>query len=67
MTTQLQKSLNRLEALEKAQVELAKKMIEAYDGAMYAIDLFISGALNRSLALSDGFKGLAYKRRGVSP
>jgi len=58
MTAQLQKSLKRLEALEKSQVELAEKMIEAYDGAIYAVDLFISGALNRSLALSDGFKGL---------
>ena len=58
MTTQLQKSLNRLKALEKTQLELAKNMIEAYGGSMYAIDLFISGALNRSLALSDGFKGL---------
>ena len=58
MTTQLQKSLNRLEALEKAQIELAKRMIEAYDGAMYAVDLFISGALNRSVALSEGFKNL---------
>jgi hypothetical protein len=58
MTTQLQKSLSRLEALEKAQLELAKNMVEAYDGAMYSIDLLISGALNRSLALSDGFKSL---------
>lgn len=58
MTTQLQKSLNRLKELEKAQIELAKTMIEAYDGSMYAIDLFISGALNRSAALSEGFKGL---------
>ena len=33
-------------------------MIEAYGGSMYAMDLFISGALNRSLALSDGFRGL---------
>jgi hypothetical protein len=54
----MQNSLNRLEDLEKAQIELAKKMIEAYDGAMYALDLFISGALNRSAALSDGFKSL---------
>jgi hypothetical protein len=58
MAAQLQKSLNRLEDLEKAQIELAKRMIEAYDGAMYAVDLFISGALNRSAALSEGFNNL---------
>ena len=58
MITQLQKSLSRLEALEKSQLGLAKNMIEAYGGSMYAMDLFISGALNRSLALSDGFRGL---------
>jgi hypothetical protein len=58
MTTQLKKSLSRLEALDRTQLKLAKNMIKAYDGAMYAIDLFISGALNRSLALSDGFKVL---------
>jgi hypothetical protein len=58
MISQLQQSLNRVEDLENAQIELAKRMIKAYDGAMYAVDLFISGALNRSAALSEGFKSL---------
>lgn len=58
MTAQLQKSLNRLEDFKKDQIELAKRMIEAYDGAMYSVDLYIAGALNRSEALSEGFKSL---------
>jgi hypothetical protein len=58
MTTQFQKSLTRLEDLEKAQIESYKRMMEAYDSAMYAVDLFISGALNRSVALSEGFRSL---------
>ena len=58
MTTQLLKSLERLESLENSQLELAKNMIQAHEGSIYAMDLFILGALNRSLATSDGFKGL---------
>lgn len=35
--------------------EMLKKMLEAYDGAIYPLDLYAIGMLHRSQALIDGF------------
>lgn len=52
----LEKKLESLEELVKEQLFLAKKMFEAYGGTFYAMDLFASAALNRSLQTASGFK-----------
>lgn len=35
--------------------EMLKKMLEAYDGAIYSLDLYAIGMMHRSQALIDGF------------
>lgn len=51
----VEKALTVLESDQKELVDLAAKMVRAYDGAVYPFDLFANSAVNRSLALSSGF------------
>ena len=51
-------ALADLEADEKAMLDRAADMIQADDGAVYGFDLLANGAVNRSLALSAGFRAL---------
>lgn len=48
--------LAQLEALEQAQLKLVHRVLEAYDSALYPMDLLTMAAVNRSLALSSGFR-----------
>lgn len=50
--------LTRLDHLDKGHIALAKKMFEAFGGAMYGMDLLATGALNRSRAHIAGFRQL---------
>ena len=47
--------LAKVEDEAKAMIGLARKMLEAYDGAIYGFDLLANAAVDRSLALSAGF------------
>lgn len=51
----VEKALTVLESDQKKLVDLAAKMVKAYDGTVYPFDLFANGAVNRSLALLSGF------------
>ena len=55
-------ALARLEADEQALLKLAQRMVEAHDGAIYKFDFFANAAINRSLALSRGFRTLIHGR-----
>ena len=54
----MKNSLDQLKAIEKKQLELAKKMLKAYNESLYNMDILVSAALNRSLSLSKGFRVL---------
>lgn len=54
----IEAALADLEADEEAMLNRAANMIQAYDGAVYEFDLLANGAVNRSLALSAGFRAL---------
>jgi hypothetical protein len=58
-------SLTRLKALEEEHLRLAEAMTEAYGGALYWMDLFAYGALNRSKAQLAGFTQLIRARNLV--
>ncbi len=54
----MQKPLDQLINLEKTQIDLAKRMVGCHDSSLYAVDLLMSAAINRSLSLSKGFSTL---------
>ncbi|GAB4272232.1 MAG: hypothetical protein Kow0080_18430 [Candidatus Promineifilaceae bacterium] len=54
----LEASLEKLEHLDKAHIELGKQMFEAFGGALYGMDLLAAGVLNRSKAHIAGFRQL---------
>ena len=58
----MKKSIAQLISLEKTQVDLAKEMLKAYNESLYAVDLLISAAINRSLSLSKGFRTLVKEK-----
>ena len=47
-------------------LELGKKMAEAYDGAIHAMDLLAAAVLNRSLYLIEGISKLVLDRHYIS-
>jgi hypothetical protein len=47
-----------LELDESSLQEMALEMMRADDGAMYPLDLYAHGAINRTFALSRGFRSL---------
>lgn len=52
----ISEALNILESDEKKLIDLCAKMAKAHDGDFYPFDIFASGAANRSIALSVGFR-----------
>jgi hypothetical protein len=54
----LEASLVALNEVEVAHLELFNQMLEAFDGALYGMDLLAAGALNRSKAHIAGFRAL---------
>jgi hypothetical protein len=57
-TESLHASLDKLGHLDDAHLDLGKRMFEAFGGALYGMDLFTAGALNRSKAHISGFRHL---------
>jgi hypothetical protein len=49
-------ALNSLEERRKKLLKLGKLMMEAYEGAMYPVDLLALGALKRTISTIAGFK-----------
>ncbi len=54
----LSTKLELLKDYEKKHLDLAHKMLMAYKGAIYPVDLLALGVLKRSMALLIGFRGL---------
>lgn len=52
----IEQSITALTDLESEHLKIGEAMLKAYDDAIYAMDLFASGVLNRSLSLIAGFK-----------
>jgi len=55
-TPKISASLNGLEKRRKHLLKLGKAMMEAYEGAMYPVDLLALGALKRTISTIAGFK-----------
>jgi hypothetical protein len=55
-------AVKELEADRATLLQMTKAMWEAYDGAMYPLDLYANGAINRALSLSMGFESLILQR-----
>ena len=55
-------ALVALEAAENNMLDRSVRMLQAYGGALYGFDLLASAALNRSLALSSGFRTMIRER-----
>ncbi len=51
-------ALTNLETDEKTMLDQATDMMQAHDGAMYEFDFLVCSAINRSVALSAGFRTL---------
>ena len=54
--------LGFMETADKAQLKLARRMLEASHGALFGVDLMAVSALNRSLAHGAGIKSLIESR-----
>ncbi len=54
----LEQALQSNESLEKEHLYFSKSMLDAYDNAIYGMDLLAIGALNRSMSLSSGFRSM---------
>ena len=52
----LEEKLVLIKKLEDKQVDVGMRMMSAYGGALYPLDLFALGAIKRSLSLCAGFK-----------
>ena len=52
----IQAGLAEVEADEESMIKLAAEMFRAHDGEFYLFDLLAASALNRSVALSSGFR-----------
>jgi len=52
----IQTSLDGLEVRRKKLLKLGKAMMEAYEGAMYPVDLLATGMLKRTISTIAGFK-----------
>jgi hypothetical protein len=61
----IEAALGKLEDLRSRQVQNAKAMYDAYHGVWYAMDLFASAAINRSVALLSGFQTMIRGRNMI--
>src|SRR5215471_9979911 len=55
-------ALAKLATLQEKQTDIWLRMLQAYGGAFYPLDMLAVGALNRSAALGAGFRGLIEQR-----
>ena len=55
-TPKISASIDGLEKIRKSLLKLGKAMMEAYEGAMYPVDLLALGALKRTISTIAGFK-----------
>lgn len=55
-TPKILSSLDRLENRRKRLLKLGQAMMEAYEGAMYPVDMFALGAIKRTISTIAGFK-----------
>jgi len=55
MSEKILQKLSHLRSYHKPHLELSKYMLEAYERALYPLDLLAIAAMNRSLNLLDGF------------
>ena len=58
----IETALVALEADENETLDRSVRMLQAYGGALYGFDFLASAALNRSLALSSGFRAMIRER-----
>ena len=58
-------ALSDIEKDETAMLDRALALIRAYDGAVYGFDLLVNAAMNRSLAVSTGFRTLIRDRNMI--
>ena len=54
--------LTALDRLERELLNLAKATFQAYEGAVYGMDLLAAGAVNRALAHCAGFRVMIERR-----
>lgn len=66
MEDKLKKALKDFEAAERLLLELGEAVLQADDTRFFPLDMFVVGALRRSLALLQGFKLLIESRNFVS-
>ncbi len=57
--------LRELKNDDKVMLDLAQKAFRAYNGAIYPFDLLINAAINRNLALSEGFRTMINDRNMI--
>jgi hypothetical protein len=62
----INEAIKTLSEANELHLELGKKMLEAYQGAIYHMDLFAAAVLNRSLYLIEGFSKLIIDRNYIS-
>ena len=62
----IKEAIEILSEANELHLELGKKMSEAYQGAIYHMDLFAAAVLNRSLYLIEGFSKLVLDRNYIS-
>ena len=62
----LEEALARVEADEQEVIAIAAEMLQAYGGAIYMFDFLAIAAINRSLALSSGFRLLIREQNLIS-
>ena len=58
----IERALAAIEADEAKALDRSVRMLQAYGGALYGFDLLANAALNRSLALSSGFRAMIRER-----
>src|SRR5215213_1251013 len=56
--TELEGKRTHLDALRRHHLELVRRFLAAADGAIFSIDMFLSGVATRSYHLVDGFLAL---------
>jgi hypothetical protein len=64
-TPTVETALAKLVSLEEAQANIWLRMLRAYRGALYPLDLLAIGALNRSAAQCAGFRNLVRSRNCI--
>lgn len=64
-TTSIQEGIAKIKSLERKNLALAEKMLLAYNGTFYSLDMLALAALNRSLSQCAGFRKMIYLRNFI--